>query len=322
MSQSANLEKVKFADGVEFPATGLGTFRSTDSVQLKTAIKTAISVGYRHFDCAWLYANEDVIGKALAESIAESNGALKREDFFLVSKVWNTFHSKEQVGVALNKTLSDLNVDYLDLYLVHWPMGFKENTGEAFPKDSHGKTIYSDVNYLETYHALEDLKKAGKIKNIGVSNFNIEQLKDVLENCEIKPVNNQIEVNPYLQNDELIEFCQKNNIAVSCYGPIGAGQTDSKKPGLPVILENETLIKIAKKYNKSTAQVCLRWGLQRNLVMLPKSVTPSRITENFQVMDFSLTDEDMAEIKGINQNLRVYGVESLKNHKYYPFNKA
>lgn len=320
MSQSVEIKSLKMSNGIEFPMIGLGTFRSVGNDEgFIAAIKAAIKSGYRHFDLAWLYGNEDVVGKALKESIDESNGTLKREDLFLVSKVWNTHHSKEQVGVCLNETLTNLQVDYIDLYLVHWPMGFKEQTGSAFPKDENDKTIFSDVNYLETYKAMEELMKLGKIKSIGVSNFNIKQLEDVLANCEIKPVNNQVEVNPYLQNDELIEFCQKKQIVISCYGPIGAGQKSTSNPDIPIILENEVIVKIGKKYNKSPAQVCIRWGIQRNLVMLPKSVTPSRILENAQVFDFTLSDEDMLEMKGLNHNMRVYGVESLKSHKYYPF---
>lgn len=305
------MQSIKLNDRSTIPLIGLGTFRSIgENVDVKNAIKSALKAGYRHFDLAWLYQNEDIIGTALKEAIVESNGTLKREDLYLVSKVWNTHHSKEQVVVCLNQTLANLKVDYVDLYLVHWPMGFKEGTGEPFPKDSDGNMMFSDVNYLETYKELEKQMKLGKIKSIGVSNFNVKQLQDILDNCEIKPTNNQVEVHPYNQNDELIDFCQKNDIVISCYAPIGAGKD---------LLENETISKIAKKYNKSPAQVCIRWGIQRNLVMLPKSVTPSRIVENSQVFDFALSDSDMAEIKSLNKNSRVYGLENLKHHKYYPF---
>lgn len=314
-----NIQSIKLNDGRDFPMVGLGTFRAVDEEGFAKAIKAAVEAGYRHFDCAWLYKNEAIIGKALKECIAESNGSLKREDFFLCSKVWNTFHSEAQVEVALNETLKDLQVDYVDLYLIHWPMGFKDGSTEAFPKNENGKTIYSDVNYLETYRALEKLVKAGKIKSIGVSNFNIQQLQDVLDNCEIKPVNNQVELNPYLQSDELVEFCKKNNVVVSCYGPIGCGQSETSRADLPTVLEHETIVKIAKKHKKSPAQVCIRWSVQRGLVPLPKSVTPSRIAQNAEVFDFVLTDEEMAEIKALDVNYRFYAVESLKDHKYYPF---
>lgn len=305
------MQLIKLNDGNMFPFIGLGTFRSVgEDVDVNNAIKSAIKAGYRHFDLAWFYKNEDVIGSALKEAIEESNGALKREDLYLVSKVWNTHHTKEQAVLSLNETLANLKVDYIDLFLVHWPMGFKEGTGDPFPKDSDGNVIFSDVSYLETYKELENQMKLGKIKSIGVSNFNIKQLQDILNNCEVKPTNNQVEVHPYNQNDELIEFCQKNDIVVSAYAPIGSGKD---------LLENETISKIANKHTKSPAQVCLRWGIQRNLVMLPKSVTPSRISENIQVFDFTLSDNDMAEIKSVNKNSRVYGLENLKHHRYYPF---
>lgn len=301
------------------PLVGLGTFRSDDKALLKQAVKHAIKVGYRHIDCAWVYGNEDAIGQAIKESIAESNGTLKREDLYIVSKLWNTFHSKHLVKGIFSETLSKLDLQYIDLYLMHWPMGYAENLGESIPKDKDGNRLYSDVHYLETYKAMEELIKEGKVKNLGVSNFNISQIQDILSNCEIKPINNQVEVNPYIQNDKLIDFCQKNSIIVSAYGPIGAGQKSTNRPDLPILLENETLKRIGNKYGKTPAQVCLRWLLQRNLVVLPKSVTPSRIEENIQLFDFSLSVEDMSEIKGLNQNLRNYGVEMTKNHKFYPF---
>jgi diketogulonate reductase-like aldo/keto reductase len=158
--------------------------------------------------------------------------------------------------------------------------------------------------------AMEKLAKAGKIKSLGLSNFNAQQLQDVLDNCEIKPVTNQIELNPYLQSDELVEFCKQNNIAVTCYGPIGCGQAHTQRPGLPTVLENETIIEIAKAHNKSPAQVCIRWSIQKGLVPLPKSVTPSRISQNIEVFDFSLTGEEMLKIKALGEvNYRFYAVE-------------
>lgn len=184
-------------------------------------MKSAIRNGYRHFDCAHIYFNEQHIGKAIRDAIAESNGALKREDFFITSKCWNTYHSRERVHLCLDQILERLGLEYLDLYLMHWPMGFKEDAGD-YPLGQDGKLIPSDVHYLETYKALEECLRNGKTKSIGVSNFNIKQLEDVLANCDIKPVCNQFEVNPLFQNTELIEFCQNKNIVVVAYAPLGA----------------------------------------------------------------------------------------------------
>lgn len=199
----------------------LFTTKEENENVLIAAVKSAIKNGYRHFDCAHIYNNEQHIGKAIRESIAESNGLLKRQDFFITSKCWNTFHSKNKVHLCLDQILQRLGLDYLDLYLVHWPMGFKEDSGD-YPADANGKMIASDIHYLETYKAMEECVRNGKTKSIGVSNFNIKQLEEILANCQIKPVCNQIEVNPLFQNDTLVQFCQKNNIVVVAYAPLGA----------------------------------------------------------------------------------------------------
>lgn len=312
-------ESIKLNDGNMIPQVGLGTFRGSDA-EMNCAVKAALKAGYRHFDCAWLYQNEKSVGQAIKEAIIESNGELKREDIVLVGKVWNTFHSKEQAEISLDITLKDLQVDYIDLFLIHWPMGFKEGTNEPFPKDENGEMLFSDINYTETWRALESFKKQGKCKSIGVSNFNIKQLQDIMDNCEIKPAMNQIEVNPYVQSYDLVEFCQKNDIVVSIFGPIGAGKSGyDDMPELAALLENETIQKLSKKYDKSSAQICLRWAIDRNLVVLPKSVTPSRIIENITLFDFKLSGEDMAEMKKLDHNLRIYPVKNLSHHKYYPF---
>lgn len=332
MAEIVEIKSIKFSNSLEFPMVGLGTFRtSEDKEGFKKALKYALKIGYRHIDGAWLYKNEEAIGEAVSEAIQESNGQLKRSDIFYVSKCWNTFHSRDEVKKTLNDSLNKLGFDYIDLYLIHWPMGFKEGTGEPFPRDpANPETrLYSDVHYLETYQGLEDLVREGKVKSIGVSNFNISQLQEILNNCEIKPVNNQIELSPYLHNDKLVDFCQKNDIVVSAYGPVGAGSQTTDRPDLPILLENPTILYLSKKHNKTPAQICLRWAIQRNIVVLPKSITPSRILENAQIFDFTLSHEDMNKIKEINYNFRNYGVEHLElyygieitKHKFYPFNE-
>ncbi|RNA34194.1 aldose reductase-like [Brachionus plicatilis] len=321
--EKIEIKNISLNNGIEFPLVGLGTFRNADDKKsFKEAVKYAIKSGYRHLDGAWLYDIEDAIGEAIKEVIQESNGDLKREDLFIVSKIWNTFHSREAARQCLNEILANLGTSYVDLLLVHWPMGFSENLGMGpFPKDEQGNRLYSDVHYLETYRALEEFLKEGKAKSIGVSNFNIKQLQDVLDNCEIKPVNNQIEVTPYLQNDKLVEFCQKNGVVVSAYGPLGGSQKSTNRPDLPIVLENPVIVNIGKKYGKTPAQICLRWCIQRNIVVLPKSSNPQRMVQNVQIFDFELSEQDMQDIKKLEQNYRVYSVESLKDHKFYPFNE-
>jgi len=329
MNQLKNIA-LTLHENVKMPILGFGTLNLGDQTAVSRAIKCAISVGYRHFDCAWVYGNEDLIGQALEEAISESNGTLKREDLFIVSKVWNTHHSKAMVRKSFEESCAKLRVNYLDLLLIHWPTGFKENTKmEPFPVDSQGNVLDSGVHYLETYHALEELYKEGRVRSIGVSNFNSHQLQDVLDNCNIKPAINEMEVNPYYQNDALVTFCHKNNVNVTAYAPFGVGMKFTEKPDVPVLVENPTLIEIGKKYKKTAAQVCIRWLLQRNIAAIPKSSKPERILENLQVFDFNLNDDDLKKIKALNLDFKseVYktyvnteiGKFNLKEHPFYPF---
>jgi diketogulonate reductase-like aldo/keto reductase len=315
------MKYIKVNERFQIPSLAFGTYR-TSGDSLTRAIKEAIKCGYRHFDCAWFYGNEKTVGEALKEAIQESNGSLKREDLFIVSKLWCTFHSKDMVRKGLAESLYNFQMDYLDLYLIHWPMAFKEGSGEALPQNSKAELLYSDVSYVETYKAMEELMREGKVKNIGVSNFNIKQLQDIFDNCEIKPFTNQIEVQPYFHNSKLVDFCQNNKVLVSAYAPLGGGEK-SKIPGVSDLLENQILNTIGKKYKKTTAQVCLRWGIQKGFAVLAKSVTPSRIVENYQIFDFELTEEDMNEIKKLDYNMRLVDFanwfKELKDNKFYPF---
>jgi len=314
------------ADGYRIPMIGLGTYRTKeDKDALYKAVKFALQSGYRHIDTAWVYENEEVIGQAVKDAIAESNGELKREDLFLASKVWCTFHSKEKVRECLNASLTRLGVNYIDLYMIHWPFGFKENTPDPIPQDENGNVEFSKVHYFETYRAMEDLVRLGKIRSLGVSNFNLNQLQYVMANCTIKPVNLQVEITPYLTNEKLVKYCHEHDIVVTAYAPIGGGKEEpegKRPPDVPYLLENETIVKIAKRYNRTPAQVCLRWGIQRGLVLLPKSVHPERILENAKVFDFELTDRDMGEIMNLNMDYRCYWMKNVITHPFHPFGEC
>jgi len=316
---ASKIPGAKINETVSLPFVGLGTYKSEKPEELVNAVKAAIQSGYRHFDCAHIYFNEEHVGKAIRESIQESNGALKREDFFIVSKCWNTYHSRPKVAQCLDQILQRLQLDYLDLYLIHWPMGFKEDAGD-YPVGPDGKLEGSDVHYTETYQAMEDLVATGKTRFIGLSNFNISQIKDILQIAKIRPVCNQFEVNPLLQNNELVEFCQQNNIIVVAYAPLGAPDRGWSKSGDPIPLENPKLLELAKKHNKTPAQVILRWLHQRNIVVIPKSVTPSRLAQNIQIFDFELSQEDIDVFKlFLKEQFRFYAFDESDNHKFYPF---
>lgn len=292
---------VNLSNGKSVPIVGLGTWKSKPG-EVKQAVKDAIDAGYRHFDCAFIYQNENEIGEALQEKIGD--GSVKREDLFITSKCWNTFHSRDKVFECLKKSLSLLKLDYLDLYLIHWPLGYKED-GELFPKDENGKFLYSDIDYLETWKAMEDCHKKGLVRSIGLSNFNSVQIKRICSNATIKPVMLQVECHPYLTQSSLIEFCKDLNIAVTAYSPLGSPDRPWAKPDDPQLLEEPKIKEIGNKYNKSSAQVLLRYQVQRGVIVIPKSVTKQRIISNIQLFDFELTPEEMETITSFNRNYRV-----------------
>ncbi|XP_053208422.1 aldo-keto reductase family 1 member B1-like [Panonychus citri] len=316
MAKPAISTSISFNNGLKVPLFGLGTWKSKPG-EVKEAVKHALlEAGYRHIDCALVYQNEDEVGQALKEVF--DSGALKREDVFITSKCWNTFHSRAKVMEAVKKTLTSLGLEYLDLYLVHSSMGFREGD-ELFPKNEAGKMIYSDIDIVETWQGMEDVHKAGLAKSIGVSNFNSEQIAKILANCTIKPVNNQVEVHPYLSQVELVEFCKKHDITVTAYSPLGSPDRPWAKPEDPSLFEEPEIKKIAEAHNKTPAQVLLRFGVQRNLITIPKSVTPARIAENIQVFDFELSEDEMKTIYSFNKNWRACGREADVDHPLYPF---
>ncbi|XP_053208510.1 aldo-keto reductase family 1 member A1-A-like [Panonychus citri] len=300
----------------DYPYLGLGTWRS-DKGKVKEAVKFALlEANYRHIDCALLYNNEEEVGQALAEVF--ETGRLTRADVFITTKCWNTYHSRDKVTECCKKSLANLGLDYVDLYLIHWPTGFKEGD-DPFPLDSSGKVLYSDVDYLETWKGMEDVQKAGLSKSIGVSNFNSEQIQRVLDNCEVKPVMNQIEVHPYLSQQPLINFCKQRGIDITAYSPLGSPDRPGANPSESGILADSTIINIAKVHNKTPAQILLRYAVQRDIIVIPKSVTPNRIKENSKIFDFDLTNDEMRLIANLNQDKRYITAESLKDHPYFPF---
>ncbi|CAH0394359.1 unnamed protein product [Bemisia tabaci] len=305
---------VTFNNGQKFPTFGLGTWKSKPG-QVGQAVKDAIDAGYRHIDCAHVYQNEKEIGEAITAKIKE--GVVKREDLYITSKLWNTFHRPDLVEVGLKTTLTDLQLDYLDLYLIHWPQAYKEG-GELFPADGD-KGLYSDVSITDTWKAMEVVAEKGLTKSIGISNFNPEQVENILSIAKIKPVTNQIEVHPYLTQKKLREFCKSKGIVVTAYSPLGSPDRPWAKPGEPTIMDDPKLKEIAARYNKSTAQIAIRYQIENGNIVIPKSVTKSRIIENIKVFDFKLSPEDIEAIDALNKNDRVCALERDVSHKDYPF---
>ncbi|XP_065360470.1 aldo-keto reductase family 1 member B1-like isoform X1 [Calliphora vicina] len=308
---------VKLNNGYEMPIFGLGTYESKNN-EGEIAVKHAIDVGYRHIDTAYFYQNEAEIGKAIKDKIAE--GVVKREEIFLVTKLWNIHHEPERVEGACRKQLQLLGLDYIDLYLMHLPVGYKfVNEESLLPKDEAGTLQLSDVDYLDTYKAMEKLVKLGLVRSIGVSNFNSQQLQRILDNCEIKPVTNQVECSPALNQRKLTQFCKERDITLTAYSPLGRPKPADNKPEFYFSAKTKAL---AEKYKKTPAQIVLRYLVDIGVIPIPKSSNPQRIAENFNIFDFKLSAEDIAVMDTFHTGERLvpFNLVKAQNHKYFPFN--
>ncbi|XP_037573620.1 aldo-keto reductase family 1 member B1 isoform X4 [Dermacentor silvarum] len=307
---------VTLADGNKIPALGLGTWKSAPS-QVYEAVKEAIRIGYRHIDCALVYLNEPEVGRAISHAIKE--GLISREELFITSKCWNSFHSKQKVVECCNRSMRALGVDYIDLYLVHWPQAYKED-GDLFPKDENGDIQLADIDYLETWEGMEECKRKGLVRSIGVSNFNSEQITRLVKSCQIKPVMNQIECHPYLPQKKLIALCADFQIKTTAYSPLGSPDRPWAPKGEKTLMEDETVKAIAKKHGVTAAQVLIRYPIERGLISIPKSTNKERIAENFKVLSFSLDPADVEALNGLDRNFRACVLDADVSSKYYPFN--
>ena len=261
-------KEIKAVNGVKIPQVGFGVYKLTKGEDFQKAVGEAIRIGYRHFDTAKIYGNEENLGIEIQKS------KIPREEFFIASKVWNTDHGYEATKKAFEQTCKNLNVEYLDMYLIH----------------------FAAPGYIETWRAMEELYLEGKIKVIGVANFEIQHLEELMKHSKIQPMINQIETHPEFPQNELHDYLIEHQIVHEAWAPLGQGNK--------ALLENPELKKIANNHNKTVAQVILRWHLQRGIIIIPKSSKPKRIKENIQLFDFELSIEEMEKINQLNTGKR------------------
>ncbi|KAI0146378.1 Aldo/keto reductase [Xylariaceae sp. FL1272] len=294
----ANTSTFTLNNGVKIPGLGFGTFASEGAVgETYKAVKCALETGYRHLDCAWFYLNEGEVGEAVRDFLKE-NPSVKREDLFITTKVWNHLHEPEEVKWSFENSLQNFGLDYVDLFIVHWPIAAESGEDKQPKLGADGKYIIKKElteNPEPTWRAMEDLLASGKTKSIGVSNWTIPGLKKLMSFAKVKPQVNQVEVHPFLPNTELIKFCQENDIVIEAYSPLGS-QDQVPNTGEKV-RTNKTLNEVADRSGNTLAQVLLAWGLRRGYVVLPKSSTPSRIESNAQIPE--LSDEDFAAVEKV-----------------------
>jgi len=290
-----------FSNNDQMPALGLGTWKS-DPGEVYAAVREAIKIGYRHIDCAVIYGNEAEIGQAFSDAF--SNGDVKREDLWVTSKLWNNAHLKDDVRPALEQTLKDLQLNYLDLYLIHWPVALKP--GVVFPGSADDFLSLAEIPTAVTWSAMEECAKAGLTRHIGVSNFSVKKITELLAVCKIRPEVNQIELHPFLQQNQMAEYCIDENIVLTAYSPLGSTDRPAqfKAPDEPSLFINPTIAAIAKSKGVSPAQVLIRWAIQRGTSVIPKSVNPGRMKQNLDAASMELSDEEMKKLAKLDFNSR------------------
>ncbi|WP_109830969.1 aldo/keto reductase [Reichenbachiella versicolor] len=291
------MRTLTFDNGDQMPILGLGTWKSAPG-EVYEAVLEAIKIGYRHIDCAYIYGNENEVGDAIQEAI--KTGLVAREDLWITSKLWNSFHKKEDVEEGMNRSLKALKLDYLDLYLIHWPVAMKSRID--LPSSGADFISLEEIPLIETWNELIELKKTGKIKHIGVSNFSKSKIEEITKLSGIKPEMNQFERHAYNQQPELVDYCLSEGIKVTCYSPLGSADRPArvKRDDEPALLQNEKVKAIAETNGISVAQALIAWTIAKGLVVIPKSTNPERLKQNLDSKDITLSTEDIATIDSLD----------------------
>jgi D-xylose reductase len=306
-----NARSFKLIGGDELPAVGLGLWKVERQLAAQT-VREAIAAGYRHVDCACDYGNEAEVGEGLQHVLQA--GACRREELWVTSKLWNTYHAANHVRPAVERSLADLRLEHLDLYLIHFPLAqrfvpFEKRYPPGWfhaPDAAQPRVELAKIPIAETWQAMEELVRAGLVRNIGVCNFNTALLRDLLTYAEIAPAVLQVEMHPFLAQEKLLRFCKEQNIVVTAFSPLGAasyvslGMAAEKESAL----EQRPVLEAAKRHGRTPAQVLLRWGIQRGTAVIPKTTRPERLRENLAVFDFELSADEMTAITALDRNRR------------------
>ena len=295
------MKRIRLLTLDSMPALGLGTWKAQNGMAYD-AVRKAIDIGYRHIDCAWIYANEADVGRAINDAI--TSRTVSRDQLWITSKLWNNSHQVGRVRAALETTLNDLQLEYVDLYLMHWPIALKPNV--VLPESAEDFFGLDQVPLAETWQAMERCAAAGLCRNIGVSNFNRPKIEHLMGVGSIAPAVNQVESHPYLQQTALVEFCRQHGIAFTAYAPLGSGDRPERmrRNDEPALMDDAVLREIAGRREISTAQLMIAWAINRGTVAIPKSASDEHLRQNFQAAEIELSDEEMTAIASLDRGYR------------------